>query len=93
TFRRITDGDYDARQKRYNATFREDQGVASAFRAELIRDKGIRVGKNVDIVATEDFRTAVDIHYGFDFWLAETLKSKETENFEVYKDEFLGKDQ
>ena len=76
TFKRITDGDYDARQKRENTTFREDQGVACAFRASLIRDKGIRVGDNVDIVVNEDFRTAIDIHYEFDFWLAETLKSK-----------------
>ena len=91
-FVRITDGDYDARQKRKNTTFREDQGVASAFRAELIRDKGIRIGKNVDIVATDDFRTAVDIHYEFDFWLAETLKSKERDKPGVHQDEFLGKD-
>ena len=91
TFRRITDGDYDARQKRYNATFREDQGVASAFRAELMRDKGIRVGKNVDIVQTDDFRTAVDIHYDFDFWLAETLKAKEQDQSGTFRDKFLGK--
>ena len=92
SYRRITDGDYDARQKRYNTTFREDQGVASAFRAKLIRDKGIRVGKNVDIVQTDDFRTAVDIHYDFDFWLAETLKVKEQDQSGTSRDEFLGRD-
>ena len=92
SFRRITDGDYDARQKRFSATFREDQGVASAFKAHLIRDEGIRVGKNIDIVQTDDFRTAVDIHYDFDFWLAETLKLKEQDSSKVFKDEFLGKD-
>ena len=91
TFKRITDGDYDARQKRENITFREDQGVACALRANLIRDKGIRVGNNVDIIQNEDFRTAVDIHYEFDFWLAETLKSKKSDTSNTFRDEFLGK--
>ena len=86
TFRRITDGDYDSRQKRINTTYREDQGVASAFRAKLIRDDCIRVGKNIDIVETDDFRTAVDIHYKFDFWLAETLKIKEQDKNETLRD-------
>ena len=39
TFTRITDGDYDSRQKRRQTTYREDQGVASAFKADLIREK------------------------------------------------------
>lgn len=91
SFERITDGDYDSRQKRRQTTYREDQGVASAFKAELIRDKGIRVGKKVDIVPTDDFRTAVDIHYEFDFWLAETLKAKEDDKQNTFRDEFLGK--
>ena len=91
TFRRITDGTYDSRQKRgENVTFREDQGVACAFRAKLIRDHGVRVGKNVDIIENEDFRTSVDIHYDFDFWLADTLKSKEYSKSEIFQDEFLG---
>ena len=78
TYMRITDGNYAARQERKdNTIFREDQGIACAFRANLIRDKGIRVGNNVDIVENEDFRTSVDIHYDFDFSLAEILKSKE----------------
>ena len=91
SYTRITDGDYDSRQKRRNTTYREDQGVASAFKAELIRNKGIRVGKNVDIIPTDDFRTAVDIHYDFDFWLAETLKTRENDKKNIFKDEFLGK--
>lgn len=91
TFTRITDGDYDSRQRRRQTTYREDQGVASAFKADLIREKGVRVGKNVDIIPTDDFRTAVDIHYDFDFWLAETLKSKENEKKSILQDEFLGK--
>ena len=45
----------------------------------------------MDIIPTDDFRTAVDIHYDFDFWLAETLKSKENENQSILQDEFLGK--
>ena len=92
SLKRITDGDYDSRQKRRNTTYREDQGVASAFRAKLIRDECIRVGENVDIVETNDFRTAVDIHYKFDFWLAETLKRKELDKDETLRDEFLGSD-
>ena len=91
SFKRITDGDYDARQKRENITFREDQGIACAFRASLIREKGIRVGENIDIIENEDVRTAVDIHYELDFWLAETLKSKENDTSNTFRDEFLGK--
>ena len=93
TYNRITDGTYDSRQKRGdNVTFREDQGVACALRAHLIRDKGIRVGKNVSIVENEEFNTAVDIHYDYDFWLAETLKSKENDILNISQEEFLGKD-
>ena len=67
TYKRITDGTYDSRQKRGdNVTFREDQGIACALRANLIRDKGIRVGSNVSIVENEEFNTAVDIHYDYD---------------------------
>ena len=92
SFQRITDGTYDARQKRgNNITFREDQGIACAFKSSLIRDKCIRVGKNVDIVANEDFRTSVDIHYDFDFSLAESLKLKENDTFNTSREEFLGK--
>lgn len=92
SFKRITDGTYDARQKRGdNITFREDQGIACAFKSNLIRDKGIRVGANVDIVENEDFRTSVDIHYDFDFSLAESLKLKESDAQNTSRDEFLGK--
>ena len=93
TYKRITDGTYDSRQKRGdNVTFREDQGIACALRANLIRDKGIRVGSNVSIVENEEFNTAVDIHYDYDFWLAGTLKSKENDILNISQEEFLGRD-
>jgi len=88
---RITDGNYDARQKRDNDVLREDQGIACAFRAKLIREKGIRVGKKVYIIENKDFRSAIDIHDKFDFWLAETVKQKETNSNKNFRDEFLGK--
>jgi CMP-N-acetylneuraminic acid synthetase len=92
TYMRITEATYAARQERKdNITFREDQGIACAFRANLIRDKGIRVGNNVDIVENEDFKTSVDIHYDFDFSLAEILKSKENNSLNTFQEEFLGR--
>ena len=33
----------------------------------------------------------MDIHYELDFWLAETLKSKENDTSNTFRDEFLGK--
>ena len=47
----------------------------------------------MDIIPTDDFRTAVDIHYDFDFWLAETLKSKKMKIKVFYKMSFWGNHQ
>lgn len=56
--------------------YREDAGLASATRAKLIK-KGIKIGKNVDIVTTENFETSIDIHEPFDIWIAsEVLKKR-----------------
>lgn len=72
-FVRLTPALYTARQERGDKViYREDQGVASATRARLIRE-GRRVGDKVDLVVTEDFRTSIDIHTPFDFWLAEKV--------------------
>ncbi len=46
--------------------------MASASRAAVIR-AGRRIGDRVDLVITEDVRTAIDIHTAFDFWLAEKV--------------------
>ena len=70
---RITEASYSARQKRKKSTFREDQGLASAFRADLIRNENRRVGDNVKIIENNDFKSSIDIHDEFDFWLAETV--------------------
>ena len=73
-YKRLTSSSYSSRQTRgEDSTFREDQGVASAFRANLIREEGRRVGDNIDIISNEDVRTSIDIHNKFDFWLAETV--------------------
>ena len=63
---------YKARQDRSQMLYREDAGLASASRAGVVRS-GRRLGDRVDIVATDDFRTAIDIHTAFDFWLAEKI--------------------
>lgn len=63
---------YLPRQGRAELIYREDAGLASASRASVIRS-GRRLGDRVDIVATDDFRTNVDIHTPFDFWLAEKI--------------------
>lgn len=52
--------------------YREDTGIACATRAPIIR-QGRRLGEKVDIVATDDFCTSIDIHTYFDFWLAEKI--------------------
>ena len=77
TFDRLTEATYSARQKRgKKSTFREDQGLASAFRADLLRNSDKRVGKNVKIIENNDFKSSIDIHNEFDFWLAETVYKK-----------------
>ena len=63
---------YRARQERGQFLYREDAGLASASRAAIIR-AGRRLGDRVDLVITEDVRTAIDIHTAFDFWLAEKV--------------------
>ena len=86
-YERLTEANYSARQKRGDKfLFREDQGVACATRAQLIRD-GKRVGDKVNLVINEDFRTGIDIHTEFDFWLTKTVykgwpstQDKPTEN-------------
>jgi CMP-N-acetylneuraminic acid synthetase len=69
--RLASDITYAPRQKR-ELLYREDTGVALATRAYLIRE-GKRIGKKVDIVPTDDFRTSIDIHDEFSFWLAEKV--------------------
>ena len=96
TFDRLTEATYSARQKRgKKSTFREDQGLASAFRADLLRNSDKRVGKNVKIIENNDFKSSIDIHNEFDFWLAETVYKKwvkkEKENNQKSSN-FLGND-
>ena len=63
---------YRPRQSRSDLIYREDAGLASASRAAVIR-AGRRLGDRVDVVPTADFRTGIDIHTAFDFWLAEKI--------------------
>ena len=96
TFDRLTEATYSARQKRgKKSSFREDQGLASAFRADLLRKSDNRVGKNVKIIENNDFKSSIDIHNEFDFWLAETVYKKwvkkEKEN-DQKSSNFLGND-
>lgn len=63
---------YQCRQFRKDLIYREDAGLASATRATVVRS-GRRLGERVDIVVTDDFRTSIDIHSEFDFWLAEKI--------------------
>lgn len=66
---------YQSRQFRKGYLYREDAGLASANRAQLARE-GKRIGEKVDLVITEDFCTAIDIHSPLDFWLAEKLMTE-----------------
>jgi len=63
---------YQCRQFRQDLIYREDAGLASATRASVVRS-GRRLGERIDIVVTDDFRTSIDIHSEFDFWLAEKI--------------------
>ena len=65
---------YASRQVR-EPLYREDTGIACATRSSLIK-AGKRVGEKVDILATEDERTSIDIHTEYDFWLAEQVMTR-----------------
>ena len=57
-YERLTELTYEARQSRgKKSTYREDQGIASAFRANLLKEQNRRVGDKVAIISNEDFRT------------------------------------
>ncbi len=94
TFARLTEPTYAARQKRgKKSTFREDQGLASAFRADLLRKHNKRVGNNVKIIENNDFKSSIDIHNEFDFWLAETVYKEYVKKDKTKKSSsFLGND-
>ena len=61
---------YGPRQTR-KPLFREDTGLASALRADLIR-AGRRTGDRADIIEIDSTASGIDIHDAFDFHLAET---------------------
>jgi CMP-N-acetylneuraminic acid synthetase len=63
---------YESRQFRKEYLYREDTGIASASRSYLARE-GKRLGPKVDLVVTDDPKTAIDIHTALDFWLAEKI--------------------
>ena len=71
---------YGPRQTR-KAIYREDTGLACATRKELIL-KERRIGDRVEIFTTKDFRTGIDIHTAFDFWLAEQTLNYSSNNDE-----------
>ena len=60
---------YGPRQTR-TPLFREDTGIASAIRSDLIR-QGRRTGMKVDIIEINDTASGIDIHDAFDLFLAE----------------------
>jgi CMP-N-acetylneuraminic acid synthetase len=60
-----------ARQKK-EKLYRENTGIASVVRADLVK-RGNRVGKKVDIIESDDFLSFIDIHDEFDLWLAEKI--------------------
>jgi|GEM_PF-67161 len=94
---------YESRQYRKEYLYREDAGLACASRAFLARE-GKRIGRKVDLVITEDFKTSIDIHSPFDFWIADKImgewsdaelqkKPNVPSSFEMNGDEaWLGKD-
>ncbi len=61
---------YGPRQTR-TPLFREDTGLASALRADLIR-AGRRTGDQAEIIEIDDTASGIDIHTAFDFHMAET---------------------
>jgi CMP-N-acetylneuraminic acid synthetase len=62
---------YGPRQTK-QPVYREDTGLACATRGHVVR-AGRRIGDRVDIVATKDDKTSIDIHDEFDLWLAEKI--------------------
>ena len=62
---------YGPRQTR-TPLYREDTGIASALRADLIR-AGRRTGDSAEIIEVDDFAASIDIHDAFDLWLAEQV--------------------
>lgn len=56
------------RQKK-EPIFREDTGLASAVRADLVR-KGERIGDKAEIIKNDDELSFIDIHDEFSLWLA-----------------------
>ena len=62
---------YGPRQTR-KAIYREDTGLACATRRKLIIQER-RIGERVEIFINKDFRSGIDIHTAFDFWLAEQI--------------------
>ena len=98
-YERLTELTYEARQSRgKKSTYREDQGIASAFRSTLLKEQNRRVGDKVAIITNDDFRSSIDIHNEFDFWLAETVFTQwsgDEKNFNKISEDnlnFLGKD-
>ena len=71
TWKRVFDwmAVYGPRQTR-TPLFREDTGIASALRADLIR-QGRRTGDRAEIIEINDTASGIDIHDAFDFYLAE----------------------
>ena len=71
TWKRVFDwmAVYGPRQTR-TPLFREDTGIASALRADLIR-QGRRTGDRAEIIEINDTASCIDIHDAFDFYLAE----------------------
>ena len=59
---------YGPRQTK-SVVIREDTGLACASRASLIKE-GVRIGKHVKIITTDDYIPGIDVQYPFDLWLA-----------------------
>ena len=75
------------RQKK-EKIYRENTGIASAVRADLIK-KGDRIGKRIEIIENDDPLSFIDIHSPFDLWLAEKIifalkKSGKIKKYEIY---------
>ena len=60
---------YGPRQTR-KPLFREDTGIASALRSDLIR-AGRRTGDLAEVIQIDDAASGIDIHDPFDFFMAE----------------------
>lgn len=80
TWKRVFDwmAIYGPRQTR-KPLFREDTGLASALRSDLIR-AGRRTGDRAEIIPIDDTASGIDIHDPFDFYLAEKALEWQTKN-------------